>query len=114
MLAQYLLTSATLPQSNFFPSRGFQPNECTERPYEGLSSYRFSPRRFFPMRLARSVRWLLLALVVTVVALVPLSSQAGVFISVGFAPPILPVYVQPVCPQPGLMWTPGYLSLIHI
>jgi hypothetical protein len=60
------------------------------------------------MRLLSSVRWLLLALVVTVVTLVPPSSQAGVFISVGFAPPVLPVYVQPVCPQPGLMWTPGY------
>jgi hypothetical protein len=57
------------------------------------------------MQLARTFRWLLLALVVTVV---PLSSQAGVFISVGFAPPVLPVYVQPVCPEPGLMWTPGY------
>jgi hypothetical protein len=57
------------------------------------------------MRLIRSFRWLLLALVVTIV---PLSSQAGVFISVGFAPPVLPVYVQPVCPQPGLMWVPGY------
>jgi hypothetical protein len=57
------------------------------------------------MQLARSFRWLPLALVVTIV---PLSSQAGIFISVGFAPPVLPVYVQPVCPQPGLMWTPGY------
>jgi hypothetical protein len=53
----------------------------------------------------RSVRWFLLALVIL---LVPVSSQAGVFISVGFAPPMLPVYDQPLCPQPGLMWTPGY------
>jgi len=57
------------------------------------------------MRLLRSVRWLLLALVVT---LIPVSSQAGVFISVGVAPPMLPVYEQPPCPEPGLMWTPGY------
>jgi hypothetical protein len=57
------------------------------------------------MRFFRSVRWFLLALVIL---LVPVSSQAGVFISVGFAPPVLPVYVQPDCPQPGLMWTPGY------
>jgi hypothetical protein len=57
------------------------------------------------MRLFRSLRWLLLALVVT---LIPVSSHAGVFISVGFAPPVLPVYVQPPCPEPGLMWTPGY------
>jgi WXXGXW repeat (2 copies) len=42
------------------------------------------------------------------VALVPASSHAAVFISVGFAPPVLPVYVQPPCPDPGWMWTPGY------
>jgi hypothetical protein len=57
------------------------------------------------MQVLRSMRWLLLALLVS---LVPASSYAGVFISVGFAPPVLPVYVQPPCPQPGLMWTPGY------
>jgi hypothetical protein len=59
------------------------------------------------MPMLRSVRLMLLALLVS---LVPASSYAGVFISVGFAPPVLPVYVQPVCPQPGLMWTPGYWS----
>lgn len=29
-------------------------------------------------------------------------------ISIRTAPPALPVYVQPPCPQPGYMWTPGY------
>lgn len=57
------------------------------------------------MRVLRSARWFLLALLI---AIVPASSYAGVFISVGFAPPVLPVYVQPPCPEPGLMWTPGY------
>jgi hypothetical protein len=57
------------------------------------------------MRMIHSLRLTLLALLVS---LVPASSYAGVFISVGFAPPVLPVYVQPPCPQPGLMWTPGY------
>jgi hypothetical protein len=57
------------------------------------------------MQLFRSMRWLVLALLVS---FVPLSSHAGVFISVGFAPPALPIYEQPPCPQPGLMWTPGY------
>jgi YXWGXW repeat-containing protein len=57
------------------------------------------------MRLFRSARWILMALLLS---LVPASSHAGVFVSVGFAPPVLPVYVQPVCPEPGLMWTPGY------
>ncbi|HUB28347.1 MAG TPA: YXWGXW repeat-containing protein [Terracidiphilus sp.] len=57
------------------------------------------------MRLFHSARWILMTLLL---CLVPASSYAGVFISVGFAPPVLPVYVQPVCPEPGLMWTPGY------
>jgi hypothetical protein len=57
------------------------------------------------MRLFRSARWLLLALLV---CLVPATSNAGVFISVNFGPPVLPIYVQPVCPQPNLIWTPGY------
>jgi len=38
----------------------------------------------------------------------PAASFAGVFISVGFAPPVLPVYSQPLCPGNGYMWTPGY------
>ena len=57
------------------------------------------------MRLFRSARLLLLF---ALLSLIPASSYAGVFISVGFAPPVMPVYVQPVCPEPGLMWTPGY------
>ncbi len=38
----------------------------------------------------------------------PAASFAGVFISVGIAPPALPVYTQPICPGEGYMWTPGY------
>ncbi len=58
------------------------------------------------MRFFRSARWLLLALLLP---LIPATqAHAGVFISVGFGPPVLPVYAQPICPQPGLMWTPGY------
>ncbi|MEO7145055.1 MAG: YXWGXW repeat-containing protein [Bryobacteraceae bacterium] len=38
----------------------------------------------------------------------PAVSSAGVFVSVSIAPPVLPVYVQPVCPAPGFLWTPGY------
>src|SRR5947208_12024977 len=36
------------------------------------------------------------------------SSHAQVDISVGFAPPVLPVYQQPPCPVEGYLWTPGY------
>ncbi len=35
-------------------------------------------------------------------------AHAAVFISVGFAPPVLPVYAQPICPSSGYIWTPGY------
>ncbi|MGH9598746.1 MAG: YXWGXW repeat-containing protein [Terracidiphilus sp.] len=58
------------------------------------------------MRLIRTARWLLLALLVSLIPAT--SSHAAVFISVGFAPPPMPVYEQPLCPEPGLMWTPGY------
>lgn len=39
---------------------------------------------------------------------VPAVSSAGVFLSVGFAPPALQVYAQPLCPTDGYLWTPGY------
>ena len=32
----------------------------------------------------------------------------SVGISVGFAPPALPLYEQPPCPASGYIWTPGY------
>jgi hypothetical protein len=36
------------------------------------------------------------------------SAQVSVGISVHIGPPVLPVYVQPPCPAPGYIWTPGY------
>lgn len=54
------------------------------------------------MRIAR------ILLVATILLAIPAASPASVFISVNFAPPVLPVYVQPPCPAPGYMWTPGY------
>ena len=44
----------------------------------------------------------------TLLATLPVASEAGVFVSVTIAPPALPVYVQPPMPAPGYMWTPGY------
>jgi hypothetical protein len=41
-------------------------------------------------------------------AAAPRPSQAGIAVSIGIAPPVLPVYVQPPCPQEGYLWTPGY------
>ncbi len=55
----------------------------------------------------RFLRSLLPALVL---AALPAVSFAGVFVgvSVNVAPPPLPVYVQPPCPQYGYIWVPGY------
>ena len=36
------------------------------------------------------------------------AANAGVFVSVGFAPPAIPVYEQPLAPGYGYIWTPGY------
>lgn len=36
------------------------------------------------------------------------ASFGQLVIQVGFAPPMLPVYVQPICPGDGYIWTPGY------
>ena len=36
------------------------------------------------------------------------NAQVSIGVSVGFAPPALPVYVQPACPVDGYLWVPGY------
>lgn len=35
-------------------------------------------------------------------------AQVSIGVSVGFGPPELPVYEQPLCPGDGYIWTPGY------
>jgi hypothetical protein len=57
------------------------------------------------MRIIPSIRWVLI--VVAVVCL-SIASFAQVGIVVTFAPPALPVYEQPPCPDAGYLWTPGY------
>ena len=57
------------------------------------------------MHSARFFRLLVLTLLILAI---PAASFAGIFVSITVAPPPLPVYVQPVCPQPGYMWAPGY------
>ena len=35
-------------------------------------------------------------------------AQIGIGISVNFGPPPIPIYEQPICPEDGYLWTPGY------
>jgi hypothetical protein len=71
------------------------------------STQYFSIRRTWLLRSAAAVLAVGAALMAA-----PQPAQAGVFIgvgiSVGFPPPLLPVYVQPAIPAPGYIWTPGY------
>jgi hypothetical protein len=59
------------------------------------------------MRSLVSIRslWIALALLAFSAAA---HAQVGVAISVGFAPPEIPLYEQPICPGDGYIWTPGY------
>jgi hypothetical protein len=64
------------------------------------------------MRRTVAVRALLFAIAVLCVSTMGMSAtssaQVAVGISVGFGPPALPVYEQPICPGDGYIWTPGY------
>jgi hypothetical protein len=59
------------------------------------------------------IKVLVVSLMVLVALLVvPNASSAapsvGVAVSIRVAPPILPVYAQPICPGAGYIWAPGY------
>jgi hypothetical protein len=53
----------------------------------------------------RALRYGLLA---SLLFILPTLSFGQVAISVSFAPPPLPIYEQPICPDEGYIWTPGY------
>ncbi len=57
------------------------------------------------MRIARLLCSLFLAVGLLAI---PTSSRAQVAVSVRIGPPVLPVYVEPICPAPGFIWVPGY------
>ncbi len=52
---------------------------------------------------------LLVSLLLAIVVLsMPSTTAAQIGVSITIAPPVLPIYEQPVCPAPNYMWTPGY------
>ncbi len=59
------------------------------------------------MRIARLLCLLLVAMGILAIP-VQSRAQVAVGISVRIGPPVLPVYVQPICPEPGYIWIPGY------
>src|SRR6185312_2709895 len=61
-----------------------------------------------PLRIAARLLMLAAAVAVPVAMMSATPARAEVVISVGFGPPALPVYAQPICPGDGYLWTPGY------
>ncbi|MGB7470204.1 MAG: hypothetical protein WBW58_12630 [Candidatus Acidiferrum sp.] len=57
------------------------------------------------MRVQRSIRFLF---VLFVILAIPAMSFAQFGVSITVAPPELVAYSQPICPQVGYLWTPGY------
>jgi len=60
------------------------------------------------MKLTRVFRNSIGAAVIAGALMFAPAANARVFVSVGIAPPAIPVYVQPPCPGYGYIWTPGY------
>jgi hypothetical protein len=59
------------------------------------------------MRMILLIRSLLFSLALLALSAVS-SAQISIGVSVRIAPPELPVYEQPLCPEDGYLWTPGY------
>jgi hypothetical protein len=57
------------------------------------------------MRITRTFPTVLLAFLMLSA---PVVSSAAIVLSIGIAPPPLPIYDQPLCPGEGYIWTPGY------
>src|ERR1700730_18232975 len=55
--------------------------------------------------MSRTVRLMLL---IVAMAVVPAASFGAILVSVAIAPPLLPIYSQPLCPGAGYIWEPGY------
>ncbi len=61
------------------------------------------------MQIARALRNVFgTALVTGALLAAPSAAHARVFVSIGIAPPEIPIYTQPDIPGDGYIWTPGY------
>jgi len=61
------------------------------------------------MKITRVLQTIIVAaLIAGALFLAPAAANARVFVAVGFAPPAIPIYEQPLAPGYGYIWTPGY------
>jgi hypothetical protein len=75
-----------------------------------LSQTQLSPANARKVRIMRTTRFICSLLLAVGLLTIPAQSrgQVAVGVSVRIGPPVLPVYVQPICPEPGYIWVPGY------
>jgi hypothetical protein len=85
---------------------------CSPRnpPFEGCNGQaKDRQNEEMKMKITRVLMSTILAVAIAGALLfTPTEANARVFVSVGFAPPLIPVYEQPICPGYGYIWTPGY------
>src|ERR1017187_10551898 len=61
------------------------------------------------MKITRVLTSTVVAIVIAgAMLMAPTAAHARVFVSVGIAPPAIPIYAQPISPGYGYIWTPGY------
>ncbi|HEY5056529.1 MAG TPA: colicin transporter, partial [Acidobacteriaceae bacterium] len=60
------------------------------------------------MKIAKVLKGTLAAVILAGSFAIAPAAHAAVFVSVGIAPPPIPVYEQPLAPGYGYIWTPGY------
>ena len=76
---------------------------------KALTGKRRSGKTGMSMKITQILKSTAAAVVVAgALLLAPASANARVFVSVGIAPPAIPVYEQPLAPGYGYIWTPGY------
>ena len=54
------------------------------------------------------LQWLRITFLIATLLVLPGATFAQIAISITVAPPPLPVYEQPICPEVNYIWTPGY------
>jgi hypothetical protein len=80
-------------------------------PFESVTGQAKDERdKGIKMKITRVLQGTIAAVVIAGALLLaaPTAANAAVFVGVGFAPPAIPVYAQPVAPGYGYIWTPGY------
>ncbi len=88
---------------------GFDHWSCDQGvPVRHASTANFDRPGRFAMQTATCLVGLLMLAIVVLAKPTISSAQVAIGVTVTFAPPALPIYIQPLCPGPDYIWVPGY------